>query len=908
MGLRERIDKKKGTTTTTTPKKTQDLKLKSKGLSARIAERKLGGVPTQTAAQEPSLLGEFARGVAQPFARFGVSTANVLEGIVTLGAAGLTRLSGDKEGARRLIQEAGKLPTRQVDLPGLGRIRPVKGIGEPGAARDILGLGAELGSFGIGGGGTVQAGKQLLRGSLKQAVKSGVKAGAVGGGLGTGGFVAQDPEATAGDIAAGTALGVGLGAGLGAALPVAGAGVRTTAQFVGKGTKKAAEKVTPLLFGPKGKLRFISSVEKRLESFGAPGKKLVQDLKKVDINARQRAGEKLDALAEVNFGKLDDAQAFDLRKALEGLKPVQELDESVSKAFKVVDDIRREIGNEAQELRLKVKLKKGEVRPFFQRKNFFPRVVPDVDDLKKPKLRNEMIAGAIDDGFFTDSAIASKKNVIAKLEATDVLKKKLNRQLDDLFKFSESERAGKVLDDYVSFVENNGRGGDFWVNHLITTGQAKTREEARGMTLRFFQQSRTKKFGSLERARELDFPFFERDPRKVIPNYIIKSTKRLEEIGVFGQKNEELNKLVGKIGQKFKADIDVAKDFQKLTDIAFGKVTASQSRQKGSAFLRSLQVPKLAFSSIVNVGQSFVNPALYGDLPSTFRALFWTSKNFSQAMKEARKGGVLIDDLAHEIAEKAGASSPVARKFLKLVGFTATEKWNRVSSYIAGREYAKNLGKQITKSNSVTARRKLTELGLDADKIKLAKGIISEEDLATAGALFSDATQFTAQPAKMPAFASSPEGRVFFQFKNFAFNQSKLLKDELVSSIKEGNYKRAVRTLVVLGTVFPITGEVLGDIRAVVTRRERTTEALDRYLEDIAFAGGTGMFVDMVNSASYGKLLEALAGPTVSTGAGIVEKLVQGIEKGKLTDSDKRFFLNQLGFTRPLSEVLFPRK
>ena len=364
-----------------------------------------------------------------------------------------------------------------------------------------------------------------------------------------------------------------------------------------------------------------------------------------------------------------------------------------------------------------------------------------------------------------------------------------------------------------------------------------------------------------------------------------------------------MNTLIGKIGrgQGEQAGKEAAQIVKRLTNA----IDSSKQSEKFSLLLRTLQIPKLAFAQTINIGQPIVNGILKADAPSV---AFGLSRAFTQVgRKFALRTGATLDATIRETLNKAGAEGTFAAKFLKLTGFSASEKFNRIVSANTGMRWLqKNFIKLKKNPNSPVLRARIEELGLDASKL-LREGV-SEKDLLTAGQKFTNVTQFRGRGIDLPAFVQSPEGKVFFQFKTFAFSQSRLLKDTIKRDIQNRNFTGIMRTLLVLGTVFPITGEVLQDIRSLVTRSKRPTDALDRYVDDIVSAGGLGIATDLWRAAEFNSLVETAFGPTVSTVGKGVETAVAAINKGEVTDQSIKFLMDKFGILRPLKNIIFPPK
>ena len=585
---------------------------------------------------------------------------------------------------------------------------------------------------------------------------------------------------------------------------------------------------------------------------------------------RTGMGRGIDEIIAFDKLSLKPSQLTDFyTQAVKGIKEVKPeiIPQNLRKSFKVIDEIREEIGQEAQRLGVRIRLKAGIDYPFKPRGNYYPHIVPTEDTLLKGKLREEVLDNAL----------------------------RIN-------KFKTKEEAMEVLDSYLEFVRKEGKGGKFWINYLLETGQAKTADEARGKTLRFFKASRINRSGHLEKAREMDFPFYIQDARKTIPMYLMGTVRRLEEIKQFGLKFEKIESLMGRIArtQGREAGKEIRTIIKKLT----GAIETSPQKQKVIGFLKTLQIPKLAFAQILNIGQN-INTLLSTDAPTFLKALAWSFTE--EGKKNALKSGSILETILRETRKIAGGEEGFGSGFLRYVGFTATEKANRTVATNAGIIYAsKTLQKLKRNPLNRVYRTRLEELKINPDEA-LKKGYLTDNELLMAGQIMSEKTQFRNRPIDLPAFVASPEGKLIFQFKTFAYHQTKLLKDRFLQQIRNNNYSGLARDLMILSTVFPLTGEIIADIRSLITGQERKTEAFDRYLENLITVGGMGILSDTIQSASWGRLSEYILGPAVSsTIVEPIERITKATQRGEMNKGDIKYLLRQTGFGRTFANYLFP--
>lgn len=160
------------------------------------SDRLKGGLTAKRLAQpqEPGIIQGIAQSVASPFLKVASSGVALAKSGTNLAQAGVDYLQGDTENLNRNIQEGlGSFGTMNAGY--LGKKTPL-GYDEQGNKLSFLrglaqsaGVGLEIGSNVITGGGAATAGKVAFKEALKVGVKEAAKTGAKAGivyGLGTG--------------------------------------------------------------------------------------------------------------------------------------------------------------------------------------------------------------------------------------------------------------------------------------------------------------------------------------------------------------------------------------------------------------------------------------------------------------------------------------------------------------------------------------------------------------------------------------------------------------------------------------------------------------------------------------------------------------------------------------------------
>lgn len=627
---------------------------------------------------------------------------------------------------------------------------------------------------------------------------------------------------------------------------------------ISKLSTKAAQR---LMRPPKNPVQtignFVKAVETRIGQFGGAGKELIQKVTKATDVGEIQAGKRIARLQEVNLPKLSREEKFNLLDTLEGR--AVPISEKVTKASQTSRGILNELAREAEDIGVLVKekrtleptkkiptgltpfqrgrLEEGKKvfatieKPFFPRKDFFPHTFPSIETLKKGQVREDVIENVI--------RLGVKNNV---------------------------NEANKFLDDYVSFIETGQRKQSL-IDHLVKTGQAKNEPEAL-RNLQQFRKRTIKKQGSLEFARQIDLPFYDPDPSRVLPTSIVSQSKRLAQISTFGQKNQIINSLINRI-RKESGDIDA--DFtRQAVDRILGIINNQQSMEaKVSTLLRTIQGFKLGLASIPNMTQGVLNTLLAGDFKAVYAGLKGVLSKQGQQL--ALKSGATLESTINESLREVGASGKALGTFLKATGFSSTERFNRVISANAGADLLRR-SFNILKKNPTDklARGFIEDMGINIESL-LTKNRVDEDDILKAAQKFTNITQFRARPQDLPFFASTPTGKIFFQFKNFIYGQSRLLYRTTIRELKNRNFGRAARNLLILATVFPLTGEVVADIRSIITGRKRESVGLERYFDNITQVGAVGIFGEALRSGGFGRGVEFLAGPTVAEAGEFIE-------------------------------------
>lgn len=571
-------------------------------------------------------------------------------------------------------------------------------------------------------------------------------------------------------------------------------------------------------------VNFFAPLDVRLANEGqGAGADLMAALRRAGTRGEVRAGQRLVRLVDAKLDKLTKAQRFALLDALEGRTDILQAEELVQRAFVVVRQITNEIAAEAQSLDMMVARGDGAKVPFLPMPDYYPHVMHThkVDALKSGPVRADVVANLT-------------RRKIAKDRAA----------------------AEGMLDGYIAYLEG-GAQPEAVLQHLVDSGQAANKADALAKMQRF--RSHVKKHGNLEFAREVNLPFYDPDPARVMPMHVAGTSIRLAQVAELGQAGQVVNREIRKI-QEAGGNPDFARA---AVDRIIGFADrANDNEEKLSRLLRSINGFKLGLAAIPNASQT-INILLKADLRAFGAG--WRSLLSHSGRRFAIEAGATIEPVLHESVREMAGTSRYLDTYLRATGFSTVERANRIVAANAGAQYAKRMLDRAVNGKTAGARRQatgaLSELGIEADAA-VARGHLTAEEVLTAAKRMSDLTQFRARPEDVPFFASSPMGKMFFQFKSFAYNQTRLLHQSIIGELRSGNYGRAMRNLFLLGVIFPGVGELVASLRAWVRGMDRDAVGLERYLQDIMAVGGLGILADALARASWGKFAEFLTGPT----------------------------------------------
>jgi len=412
------------------------------------------------------------------------------------------------------------------------------------------------------------------------------------------------------------------------------------------------------------------------------------------------------------------------------------------------------------------------------------------------------------------------------------------------------------------------------IENILMKRHKLSKPEATRLLNNYIKSFGANRYAGLEQSRtlmiegfeELEKYGYETNPLVIFNDFIEGGVKRLEEVKAFGRNNEVMANLIHQVGQ----DGYDKGLVEKLWNTYTGDRAMAATHKDLAKGIKTWQViAKLPLGAIVNATQP-VNTASEFGVKNTFKGFkrFLTDK--VGAEEAARLAGV-SDSMITKAMEMAGAESKVAGTYLRKVGFTSVEKFNRVISVVAGQEWAESALKTLIKNpNDPRIIRHFNRLGIDDVGKAISRGRFTQEELNIIGQKAAHSTQFRGSVLDVPLLWSSKWGKVATQFKSFAWQQGAFVKREIIDEAAAGNVAPLITYLI----SSQLTGEAVRDIKDVLKGDldfRQDESVISRLIDNQMTVGGFGLtgelFEQMFQRASGKRYITAadfIAGPTVA--------------------------------------------
>lgn len=408
---------------------------------------------------------------------------------------------------------------------------------------------------------------------------------------------------------------------------------------------------------------------------------------------------------------------------------------------------------------------------------------------------------------------------------------------------SDPEKANKL---FVSMVENSN-------------GRIKSVTEAKVIFNDIIKDRTVKRYGNLEKAREIDFlpdDMLIRDPRLVMSSYLQGARHRIADATTLGAKQEKALELIENARKRgIDADTITALMRRATGEEMFGKGEVALSR-----LARTYNnLTKLSLAAVTNIGDVVKPFVRTGEFINTMKGII---KSFTtDGAIQARRSGAVEANL-RALLQDAG-DTKLSDAFFKYTGFTFTETKIRSFNANAAIAHAEALIKRLKNNpDNAFAYRRLAQWIDNPDDV-ISRGFLTQSEKDIVGYRGIADTQ-PLRRLDLPFYWQKPSVKVLTQFKSFAYKHMTFMKKFVLDEAKQGN----VRPLVAFLVMGQVVGETVGDMKASIRNRDRQDDVSRRIIDNYLTIGGIGLATDFLANLQYGSLgggfLKFVAGPTLT--------------------------------------------
>lgn len=419
----------------------------------------------------------------------------------------------------------------------------------------------------------------------------------------------------------------------------------------------------------------------------------------------------------------------------------------------------------------------------------------------------------------------------AERAAADIIK----RTFDDLY--VQAYNAGVPVETYIEHYwpqmidwKKLDKTARQHVIEQIAKNRKISKAEAERILEDFIKRRRGgRPFGNLERERLAEIPeWLRRSPEEELYHYIYAANRRIAQARVLGPNSENVTQILKAI-ERAGLDSVFAQHYTmlRLGDNPFW-VETSMGLHNLVSSVNNLQVAaKLPLAVFGNMFQT-LNNLLLVDVRSFARGILAAARSHPESMQFVARTGALLEKHFQGIKRftegttrvPEGAFEDWAESVLRTTQFITVEGANRYMTALIGREWVRDIARTLQSGgkfrlwgskNVEQAKQALHLLGFtDEDITRIATQGLHVADEIKAAQSLVNMTQFPLRPTTVGLFWNTAWGRMLTLFMRFPMQQTMLLQKAFKHD--------PVRTLAVLGTVFPLAGELSADM-AIATRR-----------------------------------------------------------------------------------------
>lgn len=450
--------------------------------------------------------------------------------------------------------------------------------------------------------------------------------------------------------------------------------------------------------------------------------------------------------------------------------------------------------------------------------------------------------------------------------------------------------ADHMLNNYMRAKQGHQQSLNEFLADAVKRGNADDLVDAKKKWEFMMQQASSRNYeaGSFKR-REFNLPWYDPDPMRATKSYVESAMRDLYITERYGKGAEKYLKLAHAV--------DTALDFpisphgvpgpgMTAYDRLVGRFNADEMSDVAKGLTSFQIVTKMnAIGSFKNLASAILMNARRTNLFTAIKADAKTIFNYKKVYDYAQRVGQKPEMSAFTMEP----ATDIARRYLEswLSGkFNKTEMLNYMRASQAGRMYAQDtFANLVKKPSNMVYRNRLRLLGIDPE-VALKQGQLTLDDLKVASNTTWRETQSIPDIMNQPhrwlgVLTTSPTSRIMRQYQSTAYASSVNLYKQLF--VNDTRMKRA-SNVIMLGTLFPITGELINTPLRALGIRQKPKNFVERWTQDMEAVFGLAIYQDIYNWNKYGgevaRKFGQLLGPTAGDFGKAIDIANAGMNKG----------------------------
>lgn len=392
----------------------------------------------------------------------------------------------------------------------------------------------------------------------------------------------------------------------------------------------------------------------------------------------------------------------------------------------------------------------------------------------------------------------------------------------------------------------------------------------------------------LEYARQYDVEGFNTNILEVATLYTARAVKRMYTIDYFGFDQKKIDTLITQHAEQG-GDRSVA-EYVASQVLGTGQIDSKLwMRQLANAAVGFEVISKMGpFSALAQLGQlGFIYEET--DLKTMARttAKFLKGATREEAISFGYRSGAALGSIIKEFQDYI-RNDTLVDKYLAASGFTPLDRFARITAAAAGREYVTDLFEKVKRNpnKSGSAKARLRQFGIDAERVLAEGRKLSDEELRFAGLQMSEKTQYRGGALNLPPWVTpTPVIRMLTLFHQFSYHRVRTMVDRFNEN--PTHFAKRLIPSLLSSTAFGALGS---EIRRLFTGKESPDEWWKLWFEYLVMGGWFGMANDAIQAVfrSPQGLLSYVGGPVASDIARAFydgARAVAGNVKGLLKDA-----------------------